>query len=208
MSLGIQPQVEWPENLRSGPVELRRLRRRDRKEWLELRAANREWLRPWEATFPYAGDEPQIMTFRRYVRALDAEARDSAGLTLAIAYDGRLAGQVSVSPIFGGAVWSGSIGYWVSQELVGKKIAPTAVAMLTDYCFGVIGLHRIELNIKPDNVRSLTVPQRLGFRDEGLRRAYVHIAGEWADHRTFALTSEEVPGGLLARWRAQEPVID
>lgn len=208
MSLGIHPHVEWPEDLQSGPVELLRLRRRDRAEWLDLRAANREWLRPWEATFPYADAEQQVMTFRRYVRALNAEVRNNSGLTLAIAYEGRLAGQVSASPIFGGAVWSGSIGYWVSRDLAGKRIAPAAVAMLTDYCFGVIGLHRIELNIKPDNVRSLTVPQRLGFRDEGLRRGYVHIAGEWADHRTFALTREEVPGGLLARWRAQTPAAD
>ena len=40
----------------------------------------------------------------------------------------------------------------------------------------------------------------LGFRDEGLRERFLHIDGDWRDHRTFALTREDVPGGLLARW--------
>ena len=45
----------------------------------------------------------------------------------------------------------------------------------------------------------------LGFRDEGIRKAYLHIAGSWADHRSFALTAEEIPGGLLRRWRETAP---
>jgi ribosomal-protein-alanine N-acetyltransferase len=50
------------------------------------------------------------------------------------------------------------------------------------------------------------VVEKLGFREEGLRVAFLHIAGAWRDHRSFALTTEEVPQGLLARWRAtQQP---
>ena len=40
--------------------------------------------------------------------------------------------------------------------------------------------------------------EKLGFRDEGLRRSFLHIDGAWRDHRAFALTAEELPpGGLL-----------
>ena len=72
--------------------------------------------------------------------------------------------------------------------------------MATDYCFGTLGLHRMEIIIRPENTASLRVVDKLGFRDEGYRPRFLHINGEWADHRSFALTSEEVPGGLLARW--------
>ncbi len=65
-----------------------------------------------------------------------------------------------------------------------------------------MGLHRVEINIRPENTASLRVVAKLGFRDEGLRRSYLHIDGDWRDHRTFALTAGEVPGGLLARWRS------
>jgi ribosomal-protein-alanine N-acetyltransferase len=44
--------------------------------------------------------------------------------------------------------------------------------------------------------------EKLGFRDEGVRARYLHINGEWCDHRTFALTVEDVPDGLLRRWHA------
>ena len=77
-----------------------------------------------------------------------------------------------------------------------------AVALATDHCFRGVGLHRVEVNIRPENGPSLRVVEKLGFRDEGVRRAFLHIDGGWRDHRTFALCAEEVPQGLLARWRA------
>ena len=53
----------------------------------------------------------------------------------------------------------------------------------------------MEINIRPENAPSLRVVEKLGFRDEGYRPRFLHINGEWADHRTFALTSEEVRRG-------------
>ena len=43
--------------------------------------------------------------------------------------------------------------------------------------------------------------QKLGFRYEGLKRRYIHINGDWRDHFCFALVAEEVPGGVLRRFR-------
>jgi ribosomal-protein-alanine N-acetyltransferase len=43
--------------------------------------------------------------------------------------------------------------------------------------------------------------QKLGFRYEGLRRRYIHIDGDWRDHYCFALVNEELPQGVLTRWR-------
>ncbi len=93
-----------------------------------------------------------------------------------------------------------TLGYWVDKSRAGHGIAPTAVAMATDHCFRTLGLHRMEINIRPENGPSLRVVEKLGFRDEGYRQRYLHINGEWADHRSFALTSEEVPQGLLQSW--------
>ena len=78
----------------------------------------------------------------------------------------------------------------------------TAVALAVDHCFGPVGLHRIEINSRPENTRSLRVVEKLGFRDEGLRERLLHIDGAWRDHVGYALTSEDVAaeGGLLARW--------
>lgn len=78
---------------------------------------------------------------------------------------------------------------------------PTAVALVSDHCFRTVGLHRIEVCIRPENGPSRRVVEKLGFREEGLRPRYLHIDGAWRDHLVFALTAEEVPEGLLGRWR-------
>jgi ribosomal-protein-alanine N-acetyltransferase len=193
----------WPVTLRddgpSGSVVLRPLRRRDASEWMRLRAVNAAWLEPWEATSP--ADQPATSTFGEYLRALSAQARAGSALPFAVELDGALAGQLTVSSITYGSLCSASIGYWIAREYAGRGVIPTAVAMATDYCFTVLGLHRIEVNIRPENGPSLRVVEKLGFRDEGVRVRYLHIQGRWRDHRTFALTAEEAPEGLLARWQ-------
>lgn len=118
----------------------------------------------------------------------------------AVTYEGGLAGQLTVAGITRGSAQFAHVGYWVDQALAGRGVIPTALALAVDHCFFVLGLHRIEVNIRPENRASLRVVEKLGFRPEGLRVRYLHIDGAWRDHLTFALTVEEVPGGLLRRW--------
>jgi ribosomal-protein-alanine N-acetyltransferase len=194
----------WPVTLRedtpAGVVVLRPLRRRDGAAWMRLRAENAAWLEPWEATSPVG--QSSSGTFGEYLRALWSQARAGTSLPFAIELDGELVGQLTVSSITHGSLCSASIGYWIGRSAAGRGVVPTGVAMATDYCFAVLGLHRVEINIRPENAPSLRVVAKLGFRDEGVRERYLHIQGEWRDHRTFALTAEEVPEGLLARWQS------
>ena len=66
--------------------------------------------------------------------------------------------------------------------------------MAMDHCFFVVGLHRVEASIRPENHASRRVVEKLGFREEGLRRRYLHIDGAWRDHLCYALTIEDVAG--------------
>lgn len=197
-------QAIWPVTLESGDLVLRPIKLRDKAEWTRVRARNAAWLQPWEASSP-AG-QGELPTFGGMVRALNEQARAATALPFVITerMPGRskpaLVGQLTVSSIMWGSAMMASLGYWVDRDRAGRGIAPTAVAMVTDHCFRTLGLHRMEINIRPENAPSLRVVDKLGFRDEGLRPRYLHINGEWADHRSFALTAEEVPGGLLNRW--------
>jgi ribosomal-protein-alanine N-acetyltransferase len=87
-------------------------------------------------------------------------------------------------------------------------VIPTALALAGDHALEVLGLHRIEVNIRPENTASLAVVRKLGFRREGLRPHYLHIAGAWRDHVSFALTTEDLAGETLverlARFAARE----
>ena len=136
------------------------------------------------------------------VRSLRSQARNGRLLPFVVTYDDRLVGQVTVGGITWGSMCSAHIGYWIDSRVAGRGVMPTAVAMVTDHAFTTMGLHRMEVNIRPENTASLRVVEKLGFRDEGTRVALLHIDRSWRDHRVFALTAEEVPDGLLARWRA------
>ena len=81
-------------------------------------------------------------------------------------------------------------------------MASLAVALVCDHVFGPVGLHRIEADIRPENLPSQRLVERLGFRQEGLHRRYLDIDGDWRDHLAYALLAEEVPGGVVTRWRA------
>lgn len=169
-------------------------------EWRAARARNTEWLRPWDATSP-VGRVDQPPTFGHMVRSLTAEARAGRIMPFVVTQRGDLVGQLTVGGITWGSLRSAHIGYWVDRAVAGRGIIPTAVALAGDHLFA-IGLHRVEINIRPENVASLRVVRKLGFRDEGLRPRYLHIDGEWRDHLSFALTREELPpgDGLLARY--------
>ncbi len=145
-------------------------------------------------------------SFRQLVRRYNAQARAGEALPWIVTYEDQLVGQLTISGISWGSALMGSAGYWVDQAVAGRGVIPTALAMAVDHCFFSVGLHRIEVNIRPENHASLRVVRKLGFREEGVRERFLHIDGAWRDHLSFALTADEVPGGLLRRWRASRAV--
>lgn len=192
----------WPVTLTDGDVGLRPVRHADARRWREVRRRNVEWLRPWEATLPpearIEGDS--IPTFGMMVRRLRREAREGRTLPWVVTYRGDLVGQVTVGGIAWGSLRAGYIGYWIDSAVAGRGIMPTAVAMAIDHALDVMKLHRIEINIRPENSASLRVVEKLGLRREGDRAAYLHIDGDWRDHVTYVVYAGEFPRGVLAQW--------
>ena len=190
MSGGLWPVTLTARRVGGEPVILRPLRGKDRRQWEELRAQNLEWLRPWEATSP----EPVAsgLAFRQLVRHFDREASAGRLQPFVIETQGRVVGQMHLFGIAWGSLRSASAGYWVAESCAGQGIVPFALAAACDHAFLVLGLHRVEVNIRPENTASLRVVEKLGFREEGLRRHYLHIDGKWRDHRSFALTREDL----------------
>lgn len=196
----------WPARLgalrvQAGVVELRPIALWDAREWSEIRIRNERELAPWEPTAPgsWAERHSPGEWFGRWV-ALRKAARRGQALPFAITVNGRLVGQVMVGNIVREPLLSAYIGYWCDARVTGCGVTTAAVAMVADHCFGPVRLHRLEATVRPENVASLRVLQKLGFREEGLFRRYLDVDGAWRDHLCFALTVEDVPsGGLVGR---------
>ncbi|MBI4901960.1 MAG: GNAT family N-acetyltransferase [Actinobacteria bacterium] len=192
----------WPATVSYAGVTLAPFRRRDVRAWDLMRRRNSSWLRTWDATTPAGGQRPGG---RSMIGQFTYEAKRGEMLPWLVWFSpdeegqGQLVGQLTVSAIrYGAARWA-SIGYWVDERWAGRGIIPAAVALATDYCFRTMRLHRVEIDIRPENTRSLRVVEKLGFRYEGLRPRFLHIDGDWRDHECFALNAEEVPEGMWAR---------
>jgi len=87
--------------------------------------------------------------------------------------------------------------------VAGRGVITYALALVLDHCFGAVGLHRIEADVRPENVASLRVVAKLGFAEEGRHRRYLFIDGAWRDHVSFALLAEDAPRGVLRALRTR-----
>lgn len=198
--------IEDPGTLVAGRVGVRVVRLSDAEPLRKLLANNRAWLQQWEATHPSGqGVIPGSVMLRPTIRSLRRQLRAGVGIPFVLRYDSEIVGQLSVSEMSGGALQSAQIGYWVSEHVAGRGITTVAVALVIDYLFGVLGLHRVEICIRPENVASLRVVEKLGLRYEGRRSNYIHIDGAWRDHESFAVTSGEIEAGLVARLSSIAP---
>ena len=196
----------WPAQLSWGPVELHPLSRGDAAEWSRIRVANEAWLAPWEPSAPQSWALRHTpAAFRAMRRAVGRRARLGTSLPFAVRVDGRLAGQVTVDNIVRGAMRSGHLGYWIDRSVAHRGMASLAVALVCDHAFGPVGLHRLQADIRPENLPSQRLVERLGFTREGLLRRYLDIDGDWRDHVTFALLADDSPAGVLSRWLERIP---
>src|SRR4051794_4207327 len=201
----------WPVVLRDpeSGVMLRPYQRSDAAAWSECRIANEAWLSVWEPT-PPRGSWAELNSrgaYRMVYRELRRVARLGVAMPFAVCLADssgrdRLVGQLTLGNIVRRAFCSAYAGYWVDSRVAGQGVIPTALALVTDHAFREGGLHRIEVNIRPENKASRRVVEKLGFREEAYHARYLHIDGAWRDHVGYAMTTEDVAGegGLLARW--------
>lgn len=194
--------IQWPIELTHGDVTLRPLKVSDRREWNEVQARNREWLKPWQATLP-TGQKPSE-SFLDHLRYHNRQARQGRDYGLAIVHDGSFAGGITLGNVTWGSARHAYIGYWIDEARAGMGITPTAVSMLTDWAIGVAGLHRIEISIRPENRASIRVVEKLGFLQEGYRVRFLHIDNDWRDHVVYVMTEEQLEQQKLT---PQRPLI-
>ena len=181
--------MNWPITLREGEITLRPLRLRDRGEWLSLRAKNREWLSPWEATSPLAEEQRALPTYVEMVNYHRKEGKAGRSYSFALWFRDQsregLIGQITLGGVSYGAYRGAHIGYWIDEAHANKGITTRAVRELTRFGLEDLRLHRIEIALRPENSASKRVAEKAGYVFEGLRPRYLHIDGGWRDHIVF-----------------------
>ncbi len=83
-------------------------------------------------------------------------------------------------------------GYVIAHESRGKGLGRRALRLICAFAFSELGLERVEVTIEAENGASRAIAEAVGFREEGLLRSYMRIAGERRDMLMYGL----LPGDL------------
>jgi ribosomal-protein-alanine N-acetyltransferase len=177
-------------------ITLKPIRFRDKAEWDGVRAVNRDWLSPWEATRPTIESNSPLPSYYGMVMQLNKEIRALRSISLGIWLnedsEKKLIGQITLGGIIFGAMRGAHIGYWIDQRFASRGYTTRAVKLLTKFGFDGLKLHRIEINLRPENEASKKVAVKAGYVLEGSRNNYLHIAGDWRNHITFVKENPEI----------------
>jgi|SRR5215467_6280607 ribosomal-protein-alanine N-acetyltransferase len=175
-----------PFRLNGNRVFLRPPDRSDYEAWASLRASSRNFLTPWEPSWP--PDALSRANFRARVGRYAEDWRtDQAYNFLIFTHDETLLGGIGLSNIRRGVSETGSLGYWVGEVFARQRYMTEALPLVLDFAFDRLGLHRVEAACLPNNTPSHSLLTSAGFRQEGYARQYLCIEGKWQDHLLFAI---------------------
>jgi ribosomal-protein-alanine N-acetyltransferase len=163
----------------------------DYSEWVALREASRDFLTPWEPTWP--ADDLTRASFRRRMKRYSEDQRSDLAYPLFIfrKSDGVLVGGLTLANVRRGCAQAGSLGYWMGAAYAGKGHMTAAVAAVLPFAFGTLRLHRVEAACIPANIASIRLLEKTGFRREGFARQYLCIDGIWQDHLLYARLKDD-----------------
>lgn len=78
-----------------------------------------------------------------------------------------------------------------SSTFQGKGFGSEALLLMLDYGFGILNLHRIELNVFAFNERAIHTYEKLGFQREGVQRQALYYNHEYHDSILMAMLADE-----------------
>jgi ribosomal-protein-alanine N-acetyltransferase len=192
--------LEWMNSdpgltLERGEVRLRPPRMADYPEWAALRQTSRQFLQPWEPSWP--ADDLTRAAFRRRLTLYQRDQDLGLGYAFFVfrRQDDALLGGITLRNILRGVAQSGAIGYWIGQPYARRGYTLAAVQILARFAFDRLALHRLEAACCPENEASARLLRKAGFDPEGRARGYLKINGVWRDHLLFGMIRPDEADG-------------
>ena len=163
----------------------------DHAEWAALRGASRDFLTPWEPTWP--ADDLVRTSFRRRIKRYSEDQRADVAYAFFVfrKSDNVLVGGLTLANIRRGCAQAGSLGYWMGATYARQGYMTAAVSAVLPFAFGTLRLHRVEAACIPANLASVRLLEKTGFVREGIARRYLCIDGVWQDHLLFARLKDD-----------------
>ncbi len=152
-------------------------------ELFNLIESNREYLKEW---LPWLDNNRYLQNTIDFIRITQIQYERNETIQFALLHKEQIAGIVGFHRID----WmnrSTAIGYWIGEEYQGRGLITKSCSRVLDYSFGRMGLNRIEIRCATENVKSRAIPERLGFKEEGLIRDAEWLYDHYVDHIVYGM---------------------
>jgi len=173
--------------LKGRRVLLQSVRLEDTGELFRIISDSRQHLEKW---LPWVDFVRSIDDERHIVEQWLYEMQMRAAIYLCAMLNGQIAGFISAHQID----WMNqraSIGYWTRDDMLNQNVSTESAAVLMEYLFEKLKLHRIYIQAATANAPSNRVIQKLGFEHEGVLHENERIRDNFLDHNIYGMTSDE-----------------
>ena len=164
----------------------------DAEESFDAVDKNREELRRW---LPWVDATVSAQDTEKYIVLCREKFEKKETADFGIVYEGKLAGSVGFNTIDLKNEWA-EIGYWLATSHQGRGIMTDCVRAMINYGFNELHLHRIRIKCDSSNIKSKAIPERLGFKLEGIIRESRKHNGEFSDGLIYGLLDKEWNGSV------------
>ena len=168
-------------------IYLRLYKTSDASELASLQTRNREFFQRVSPLLPEAfyTEEYQKIRLQQALKKTDEGQLYPFGIFLKA--NDKLIGDISLTQITRGDLQSCYTGFTLDKEYNGKGYTTEALQLVVDFAFRELKLHRIEAGAMPDNIASIRVLEKVGFKKEGIAKENLRINGKWTDHQILAI---------------------
>lgn len=167
--------------------ELELLNQDHAQELFELIEANREFLKEW---LPWLDNNRYLQNTIDFIKITQMQYERNETVQFALVHKEEIAGIVGFHRID----WlnrATAIGYWIGEQYQGRGLVTRSCSKVLEYSFGRMGLNRIEIRCATENVRSRSIPERLGFKEEGLIRDAEWLYDHYVDHIVYGMLESD-----------------
>ena len=166
----------------SNTVSIHPLKITDLEALQEAASKSQDLLVPWYST-------PQtVESWREFIQR--RLGPNDLGFLVRRTSDAALVGFVDITNIVRGVFQSGYLSYFSVSQHEAKGFMASGLRLLVEHAFTELRLHRLEANIRPENVKSIALVKRTGFAREGFSPRYLKLDGAWRDHERWAILAE------------------
>ncbi|WP_100371767.1 GNAT family N-acetyltransferase [Bacillus sp. FJAT-45037] len=159
----------------------------DAEEAFQLVDQNRDYLKRW---LSWVDDSKTVEDTKSFILSNLKNYAEQKSLTVSIVYQGKIVGVAGFNSI-DRTNKIAYIGYWLASEYQGRGIVTNVAKALTDYAFHELHLNRVEIRAAIGNKKSRSIPERLGYTEEGLIRQAEWLYDHYVDHVIYGILASE-----------------